>query len=221
MRAPPPYTVELVDLAPHAGAFVFAQADRFVVPIINLRFHEVRVLPSDDPSVGVVWGSTDNEGRRDLSVSGAYSAMGNGMAAIYARGMGSIGPVPGAASSLLEIPDMRAMTNKIIEEGSKERALERCDALRQDLMAAAWHPGRMRRWCLDHDDEFAESDNEVTESDNEVAFADKVHVMDGFLSHEELALYRMHNKEDAGDHNQRRAGDRLRRGTRRAACRQL
>jgi len=162
-----------VDLAPHAGAFAFAHADRFVVPIINLRFHEVRVFPFDDPSVGIVWGSTDTEERRDLCVSGAYSAMGNGVAAKYASGMGGIGPVPDAPGTLVEMPDMRAMMDKIIEDGSKERALARCDALRQDLMAATWHPGRMRRWCLDHEDEFAESDD--------------VHVMDGFLSHEECA----------------------------------
>lgn len=33
-------------------------------------------------------------------------------------------------------------------------AKERADTLRKELMRATWAPWRMRRWCLEHDDEF-------------------------------------------------------------------
>lgn len=168
-----------VDLAPRAGAFAFAHADRFVVPLINLRFHCVCAFPFDDPSVGVVWGLADSVERGDLCRSGAYSAMGNGVAAMYESGMARIGTVPVEPATIIEMPDMRAMTDEMMEPGSKKRALARCDALRQELMAAAWHPGRMRRWCLDHEDEFAEQQQEEEDDD--------VHVMDSFLSPEECA----------------------------------
>jgi hypothetical protein len=40
-------------------------------------------------------------------------------------------------------------------EEMMRRARERADVLRSDLAAATWHPSRMQRWCLSHDDEFA------------------------------------------------------------------
>ena len=41
---------------------------------------------------------------------------------------------------------------------ARRRTLARTAALREELMAAAWHPSRMRRWCLEYDDEFFETD---------------------------------------------------------------
>jgi hypothetical protein len=34
------------------------------------------------------------------------------------------------------------------------QALLRADVLREELMRATWRPDRVRRWCLEYDDEF-------------------------------------------------------------------
>jgi streptogramin lyase len=46
----------------------------------------------------------------------------------------------------------------VSDEKARRRAHSRTDALKQELVAAAWHPKRMSRWCLDEDErrEFAE-----------------------------------------------------------------
>ena len=57
-------------------------------------------------------------------------------------------PAGAAKRAMVCVPDL-------LDATAPQRARARVDRLRQDLMAAAWHPRRMRRWCLSHDDEFA------------------------------------------------------------------
>ena len=172
-----------------AGSFVFAHADRFIVPLINLRFHEVRVstsTPDDmDMSVGIVWAFMDSLERREMCIRGAISYIDSaGAVAIYSSGMGGIGTVAVGTvadrSALVMLPDMLALT----EIGSRDRTVARCDEIREELMAAAWHPRRVRAWCLEHDDEFADSGAAAVPDDRDVG---GVRVLDGFLSPEECA----------------------------------
>lgn len=148
-----------VDLAPHAGAFVFAHANRFVVPLINIHYSEVCATPFDDPSISVVWGSImGSEPRRAMHFSEVYSDIGNGMVAKYA-GMAYIIPAPVKPRTphpyplpdIIKLPDMGGIVDDLLE-GPKKRAITRCDTLRQELMVATWHPSRMCRWCLDHEE---------------------------------------------------------------------
>lgn len=182
-----------VTLLKNAGSFAFAHVDRFMVPLINLRFHEVRVCPStpDDMSVGIVWACFDSVERRDMSVRGAFSILDDatGAAAIYQFGtgsigsmgsIGSIGSIGTLADKHVELPDMRILTDL----GSKDRSVARCDRIRKELMAAAWHPRRLRTWCLEHDDEFAVSRTAVQD---DAIDAIGVLTLDGFLTPEECA----------------------------------
>jgi hypothetical protein len=45
----------------------------------------------------------------------------------------------------------RRLATKRVE--SRRRALERMSAIKQELVAAAWHPRRMVDWCLDTDEQ--------------------------------------------------------------------
>ena len=40
-----------------------------------------------------------------------------------------------------------------VASGPRRRALERTHAIKQDLMAAAWHPRRMVDWCMDTEEQ--------------------------------------------------------------------
>jgi hypothetical protein len=44
------------------------------------------------------------------------------------------------------------------DEKARARALLRTEAVKEELIAAAWHPARMTEWCLDTEErrEFAE-----------------------------------------------------------------
>ena len=56
---------------------------------------------------------------------------------------------------LLEIPPMC---------GGARAITQRTSYICKELMAKAWHPNRMRRWCLEYDDEFAITDSAITDS---------------------------------------------------------
>ena len=48
------------------------------------------------------------------------------------------------------------------EKESKARCIDRCSIILEDLMAATWHPCRMRSWCLDHADDFFDANDFFT-----------------------------------------------------------
>jgi hypothetical protein len=54
----------------------------------------------------------------------------------------------------VELPEIKTCARDAPMNFIMSCAAERADAMRQELMAAAWHPGRMQRWCLAFDDEF-------------------------------------------------------------------
>lgn len=42
---------------------------------------------------------------------------------------------------------------QVVAAGPKKRALARTDAIHEELIAAAWHPRRMVKWCMDCDEQ--------------------------------------------------------------------
>ena len=143
-----------VCLSKSTGSFVFAHIDRFVVPLINLFYHDVRVHDqSDDKSIGIVYANLDPVEQQELFFSSACSDSDIDGITLYMFGMGGTGQYnKNTYKNPIQLPDMQDLLN-----GPKERSVARCDALREELMAAAWHPKRFRKWCLEYDDEFSEA----------------------------------------------------------------
>jgi hypothetical protein len=65
------------------------------------------------------------------------------------------GPYKVQRSSRLVAPDPEdAAPSRAEVVVMMERARKRMDAIREELMRVTWRPDRMRRWCLEHDDQF-------------------------------------------------------------------
>ena len=105
-----------------AGSFVFAHADRFMVPLVNLfPLHEVRVVtssPSEDQSIGIVCAYLDAVERREMCHRGAFCGIAAAGNATFYHGRGGQG-----SGGRVELPDMRAL----LDGGSMDRAAERAE----------------------------------------------------------------------------------------------
>lgn len=145
-------------LVPPNG-FAFALRGQHVVPFISLQYHKVfiRVRP-EGARYALVSALLDTEERRTLARSSVSMRVNDadGARVVCTSGMAKYGCSTMAAD--VELPDMRELLADVLAgapAAQRARAAERVAALRQDLMAAAWHPRRMRAWCLAHDDPFA------------------------------------------------------------------
>jgi len=67
-------------------------------------------------------------------------------------GCGSRGGLPARLDRPAPLPALRHVDPPLA--AMLARARERMDVLREDLARAAWHPSRVRSWCLAHDDLF-------------------------------------------------------------------
>ena len=89
-----------------AGQFRYAVDDRYIVPIISLRFHEITVrFTGHKPELVQAW--LDSEERRELAMCGATVSRGDGPL-VFNAGMMSHG-AERWVESLVQLPDMRAV----------------------------------------------------------------------------------------------------------------
>ena len=154
------------------GSWRVALGGRFPIPLLNLRFHEVRLhAQTTIENCWVIYAYFESsEFRNKLCRSAALAQLSESSTWVFTSGMGRHMTTDGISEldrEIIRLPEIR------VADLEMARATERTDILREELMRAAWRPDRMRRWCLEHDDDFF--DDSVK----------KVTVIDGFFSPEE------------------------------------
>jgi hypothetical protein len=160
------------------GEFVYALDDQFVIPLISLRFHEVKV--SSFEHLDAIYCLMNTEQRRTMALNSWYSfpvGPGDGMYLLYESGMCTPSlqmPPVGKGKTLFELPSVGRKRDFVAE--SKERTA----ILLKDLSEKTWEPSRMRRWCLSHEDEFAITLIGADESASKIWLGD-VLLMDHFV----------------------------------------
>lgn len=136
-------------LAP--GEMRMAVDDGFVLPLVGMQYHDVYIdaAPSADLSslwmlyATVDWSTRCELARKPLSAQLA----GKGDSTLYiTSGLCGLCSMSKADTIRLARVDL--------ELPSRTRTNARLELLKPGIMEAAWHPERMRRWCLEHDDEF-------------------------------------------------------------------
>ena len=175
------------------GEWHIALGNLYPIPLINLRFHEVGVHSFSSSGIQnairmplpegcwALFAYLNTELRRGLCMGGAIVRLPSTPDScwVFASGMGTFAKGKEEERSALGVRVEIALPVLSIEpslEEMKARALERMDLLREDLARAAWHLSRVRRWCLEHDDEFAECHCSASSDGSDVV------VIDGFFS---------------------------------------
>ena len=157
------------------GEFAFAIEGRFVAPLICLRFHDVRTHGPATQCLCVL-ASLQSDTRLEMARSGrlqcrldegSYFQIMCGMSQTDARSFD--GP-------FIELPDL---SSKIDYAGL---SVERTRVILEDLAKTTWHPSRIRRWYLEHDDEFFECCDDGSSS--KVFLDEGVLLMDDFIPDE-------------------------------------
>lgn len=168
-----------VSLPPIGEGIAFAFCGRFAIPLLCLRFCEVRLIVTPmerSTDVGTVFACFDSAERRVIAQTGCYARVAEGEVVQFGSGfMHNPAPVPEPTRARVELPDMRQLCDARDDATSRVRSIARNDALLGDLMAATWHPRRVRAWCLDAADEFALHPD------------DAVEVLDAFMTPSECA----------------------------------
>ena len=127
------------------------------IPLICLRLHEVRVfgaLPLPD-GCWAVYAHLSSVLRRGMAMGAPIARLSPGVGWVFHGGMGGVVREPSEFALSREVPLPVLSTEPPLDE-MLARARERADVLREDLVRAAWHPRRMRSWCLAHNDLFFE-----------------------------------------------------------------
>ena len=164
-----------------ANLFTFAVEDQTIIPIICIRFHvvEVEVVsasgavsldshPAEYLSVLCLFLS-DNDMRRNWCQRGTFYMMrehlgpGDASRCLEFRGgmMTSYScsnmPLDFDERDVARIPDLKAGIEEkrlVAAEQARRRCHARCLLIMEELMQRTWHPQRMTRWCLAHDDAY-------------------------------------------------------------------
>jgi hypothetical protein len=180
------------------GDFVYAVEDRHVLPVTTLRFHEVKVHPREHVDAVCVE-LQSSERRRHICRSSWHShPFGpDRKYAQFASGMMRLLDAEGQLQpGSLELPgwDRRDLV---------QEARDRTAVLLQEFAQRTWHPSRLQRWCLAHDDEFA--DAKADGSKHRMWLGD-VMLLDDFVVPDELLVGFIEERrmcmahEDASDH---------------------
>jgi hypothetical protein len=140
------------------GEWRIVLGGRFPIPIISLCYtHHVRTVGASCLPEGcwAVCAHLSSDVRRQLCQSSAVARLSPDVTWVFSHGRGGIASQPTAAEASCSVPLPELSADPPLAV-MKARALKRMDVLREALMRAAWHPARMRSWCLAHDDEFAQ-----------------------------------------------------------------
>jgi hypothetical protein len=119
-----------------------ALGSKNVVPLVALQSTPTSLLPATPLTMDLIYAHLDDSIRREL-VSGSWSLAFRGWWLHVSRGVGLVDNGAARHTILPEIPSTT----------TSERHRERLDVIEEELVAAAWHPGRFRQWCLDMTDE--------------------------------------------------------------------
>lgn len=161
------------------GGFAFASQGRFVVPLICLRYHDVRVTSSTP--IYCVFAYVQRDTRKYLCSNAFHNRLHDGSRLLFANGMAwpvmQKWQLDYCLAECIELPDLSFHQMGL--------SVERTRVLREDLAKKAWHPARVRQWCLEHDDEFCVSEVGVHRSK---MYLDNVLLMDDFIADELSAL---------------------------------
>lgn len=189
------------------GGFVFAMRDRHAIPFISMRFNpvSVRVRPAGAKyaMIGMVLDTFERrvmaQSRLEADLCGAGPATDPaatpGRYSVCESGMMTMTderPPPPDLTTMygcIRLLDLRTEMDELDNAAQRARTLSRLEDVRRELMAAAWHPRRLREWCLEHDDEFAKTASEVvsrTRPEDDDEDAPPV-VFEAFLTREECS----------------------------------
>lgn len=156
------HDVSQVCLGAHAGSFVYAHDNRFVIPLVSLQFSDPQCtnLHENNKNIGIVYAHLRREESCGLAKNRIFAHVDTDKTMIYSSGMmfknnntnsnvNNVNNVNNETNNdLIELLDMQDLDGK-------QRSLERCRLIFNELMAITWHPKRIRQWCLEYDDEFA------------------------------------------------------------------
>jgi hypothetical protein len=176
------------------GAIGYALRGCWPFMTIAMRFHEVRYAVRPEGARYATVGAMveSSEWSRVLATSlhvaqeadGGGVTTGSGVVRFHPRDCGEdlfelASRIAHDQQPVVRLPDLSELARAAEEGRSRERSVARCRAVLEDLVRAAWHPRRLRVWCLTRDDEFA-----AHERDAEL---EAPVVLEGFLSRDEVA----------------------------------
>lgn len=132
------------------GEWHVALGGRFPIPMLVLGTQPRVVAHTLPPGCWTVYAHLDGKLRKALRRDGAAAQLSRAVSWEFFDGHGGISAASGA--SRVPLPALEAAPPPLA--AMMARARERMDVLREDMARAAWHPRRMRRWCLAHNDLF-------------------------------------------------------------------
>ena len=152
------------------GEWRAALGGEYPIPLICMSMAEVRVHPPglrDDPpgarsdavhlpdGCWAVYAHIGEAQRRAVREGVHVAPVESGGSWMFGSGLGCVVDcVPEGMRRVVSPLPALSLEPPLAER--LERARRRMDALREDLARAAWHPSRLRSWCLPHDDPFAQ-----------------------------------------------------------------
>ena len=145
------------------GSWCSAIRENFPIPLLNILYHDVSLRLTNqtaDDNLWIVYAQIKSHDLRRLLVTRTMVAkLGTNEICIFSNGMASHRYTTYLPEDTnIYLPALDIDNTDIL---NRQRTLIRTFAIQEELMVVTWHPNRMRRWCLEYDDEFVDASERV------------------------------------------------------------